>query len=673
MPLSMWLGTWPGSAQSSWTGSGARQPNPRMALPASPLLSFLAAIFLALAALAPAHAAVLAGGRFVEADGWKARITVDCLLKDKLCGSFRYETQGCEGDLIYTGETAGGFEFRAELRAGRCLPGCTVQVSSDFKRYAEICKDSRHDGTLVSADPPAVAPAIPVSAAPPVSASDTAPATTTPVPATVVLVAPTITSAQAEVPATPAVAPAPAVSVAPGTAAGKGVERVERTGDSTMKGDFTLDSKTGTVSGKVRIDWDNGNSFDGTMINGKRNGKGRFVWSNGQSYDGDWRDDVADGNAVMVFANGDRYQGQVKDGVPDGRGRKQFSNGDSYEGQFTKGVADIEGTYTEKSGSRYSGQWKAGIKNGRGRFAWIEGQSYEGEWVADKPEGKGVISFANGDRYDGQISNGLPQGMGVKTYASSQDRYEGNFMLGEAQGEGVYRWKNGDAYDGNWLKGKKAGQGRYTWTNGDYWEGVFTDDRQTEAGRLYFTPTIVASGADVEKVAKQTNAMAAATDTTPGKAQTGKPTDRQFDHTKLLAIPMVAKELRDCSRKDANDCATRVVNDVVNDALFPHKWQIMSSEKDPKGKASVFEVDTNSVLEAGNVFSWLRSGDGMTSARNIGIKYDCRAQSLEIQLIYNCSGSQLQTCVLDPSIEKYAGKVIPATDIKSWFKGACER
>ena len=76
------------------------------------------------------------------------------------------------------------------------------------------------------------------------------------------------------------------------------------------------------------------------------------------------------------------------------------------------------------------------------------------------------------------------------------------------------------------------------------------------------------------------------------------------------------------------------------------------------------------VLEAGNVFSWLRSGDG-TQARNIGIKYECRAQTLEIQLIYHCAGSQ--ACVLDPNIDRYAGKILPANDIKGWFKEACER
>ena len=86
---------------------------------------------LAFAGSQAAHSAAFSGGRFVEADGWKARITVDCLLKDKVCGSFRYETLACEGDLIYSGETPTGFEFRTELRAGRCLPGCTLQISSD--------------------------------------------------------------------------------------------------------------------------------------------------------------------------------------------------------------------------------------------------------------------------------------------------------------------------------------------------------------------------------------------------------------------------------------------------------------------------------------------------------------------------------------------------------------
>jgi len=426
---------------------------------------------------------------------------------------------------------------------------------------------------------------------------------------------------------------------------------------------------TKRLAGQVHFKWDNGDIFDGQMLDGKRNGKGRMVWASGQTYDGDWRDDVAVGDGVMAFVNGDRYQGEVKDGIPHGRGKMQFSSGDIYEGQFDKGIPDVEGVYTQKDGSRYAGQFRAGIKQGRGKIAWATGQSYDGDWGADKPEGKGSLTFANGDRYEGPVSNGLPQGKGVKGYASG-DRYEGNFAQGEAQGEGVYRWKNGDVYTGNWQKGKKTGMGRYRWANGDYWEGEFVDDKRTEAGLLYFTPTVVASPGDGAKLAIKADALAGPADTSAGTSRAAKTAEKPMDRTELLAIPMVAKELRECSRKQGSDCATRVVDVVLSDSLQQHKWQTMASEKGAKGKVSVFEVDTNSVVEGGNVFSWLRSGDG-TQARNIGIKYDCRAQTLEIQLIYHCTGTQ--ACVLDPNIDKYAGKVLPATDIKGWFKEACER
>ncbi len=581
-----------------------------MAFPAASTSKAFAVAVLLFTGIHVAYPAALTGGRFAEADGWKARITVDCLLKDKVCGSFRYETQACEGDLIYQRETPTGFEFRTELRAGRCLPGCTIQLTSDFKRYVEVCKDSRHEGTLTAVGTPAPPPAAAAALAP---AGTIAPATT-------------------------------AAAVSPTVAA------------------------TRKLNGQVQFKWDNGDVFDGMMVEGKRNGKGRMVWASGQTYDGEWRDDVAVGEGAMGFPNGDRYLGQVKDGMPHGRGRMQFSNGDTYEGQFDKGVPDVEGVYTEKDGSRYTGQLKAGIKQGRGKIAWATGQSYDGEWVADKPEGKGSLTFANGDRYEGPVSNGQPQGKGVKVYAS-EDRYEGNFVQGEAQGEGSYRWKNGDAYAGNWQKGKKVGMGRYRWASGDYWEGEFVDDKRTDNGRLYFTPAVVASSAEATKLAQQTDAAAGPAEANPG-ARAGKSDPKALDRGRLLAIPMVAKELRDCSRKQGSDCAQRVVDDVLSDNLQAHKWQTMATEKGAKGKASVFEVDTNSVLEGGNVFSWLRSGDG-NLARNIGIKYDCRAQAMEIQLIYHCTAGQ--ACVLDPNIDKYAGKVIPATDIRSWFKEACER
>jgi hypothetical protein len=565
----------------------------------------LVVALLTFAAMQAAHPEPFTGGRFVETDGWKARFTIDCLLKDKRCGKFRYEALACEGDLIYSGEIPTGFEFRTELRAGRCVPGCAIQISDDFKRYTEVCRDSRHEG-LLTVDAPAAA--VPRTALP--------------------------------APATSGAVPAPRAAAEPSG-----------------------------PTGPAHLKFENGDVYDGQLLDGKRTGKGRMVWASGQSYEGDWRDDAPEGDGTMVFVNGDRYTGQVKDGTPQGRGKMQFANGDTFEGQFDKGRPDAEGVYMAKDGSRYEGQWKAGLKQGRGKFAWASGQSYEGEWVADTPEGSGHMTFANGDRYDGPVRKGLPQGNGVKVFAS-QDRYEGNFEQGQAQGEGVMRWKNGDAYTGSWQDGKKVGPGRYQWANGDYWEGEFADDKRTEAGRLYFKPKVVAASGDGTKLAIAAESLASPVDANAASARAARTGESPVDRTKLLAIPMVAREVRDCSRKKGSDCAKRVVDDVLNDSLQPHKWQTMASDKGATGKGSVFEVDTNSTMEGGNVFSWLRSGDG-TQARNVGIKYDCRMQSLEIQLIYHCTGTQ--ACVLDPNIDKYAGKVLPANDIKGWFKEACER
>ncbi len=567
------------------------------------------------------QAAALAGGRFVEVDGWKARITVDCLLRDKVCGSFRYDTLACEGDLVYAGETGSGFAFRTELRAGRCLPGCTLEVSADFTRYTEICRDSRHEGVLaaVTAQSPVATVVAPVlGAAPtPVTAPPPVVPATTPTPAT--------PATQA---ARPTTAPQPA-----------------------------------RLNGIVAFKWPNGDSYDGMWVDGRRSGRGRFVWASGQTYDGDWRDDVAVGDGAMTFPNGDRYQGQVRDGLPQGRGRMQFANGDQYEGPFERGIPEGEGVYTEKDGSRYTGQMKAGVKQGRGKLVWATGQSFDGDWVADKAEGVGKLVFANGDRYEGPVTNGLPQGKGVKVFASG-DRYEGDFVQGEASGQGAYAWTNGDTYVGSWGRGQKVGTGRYRWKSGDYWEGEFADDKRTEVGRLHFTPTVSATGTEGARLAMQADAVADGAKGGTKACATG------IDRTRLLAIPMVAKELRDCTRKGGNDCTERVVADVMNASLQQHRWQTMASEKGARGKASVFEVDGNSVIENGNVFSWLRSGDG-TNARNIGIKYDCRAQTLEIQLIYQCTANQ--PCVLDPNLDKYAGKVLAAHDIRGWFKEACER
>lgn len=432
--------------------------------------------------------------------------------------------------------------------------------------------------------------------------------------------------------------------------------------------DQTQAPTAATDSRSVSISWPNGDRYDGQMVGEKRQGQGRFQWANGQVYEGEWADNLPNGQGKLRFANGDVYAGEVRDGIPQGFGSKRFAaSGDAYEGTFVAGQPDGSGTYADKAGNRYDGQWKAGLKQGKGKFQWANGQSYEGDWVQDQQTGQGILVFANGDRYLGSVRAGLPEGKGSKSFAASGDRYEGDFKAGEAHGEGKYLWKSGDLYQGQWFKGRKTGSGRYTWANGDYWVGNFADDHQMD-GRLYFTPKLdVAEGA-VEKLLQQTRA---ASDT--GSVRQGS--ERALDVARLSAIPLVALELKSCARPGAAlDCQQTLLHEIEQGRFFKHDWQTMFTEKGPGATTISYDVDRNSVSEAGRVFSWFRFLDASGSSRNTGIKYDCQSQQLEIQLLFNCTGgAQAPTCTLDRNFDKYVGRAIPAATIKGWFKSACDR
>jgi hypothetical protein len=196
-------------------------------------------------------------------------------------------------------------------------------------------------------------------------------------------------------------------------------------------GKFVIDSSGLTYSGTGKITWANGDVFEGTLINGRRNGVGQSVLANGQRYNGDWLNDLQTGRASVKFPDGNHYEGPVVNGRPHGQGRMLYASGDSYSGQFN-----------------------AGVKEGRGIYIWKNGQKFDGEWKNQSPAGMGRMEFASGAIYEGQFSDGEPNG------------------------KGTFKWPGGDQYTGEWKTGKKHGQGSFTWKSGDRWDGVYENDAQ---------------------------------------------------------------------------------------------------------------------------------------------------------------------------------------------------
>ncbi|RZL31653.1 MAG: hypothetical protein EOP35_21585 [Rubrivivax sp.] len=228
-------------------------------------------------------------------------------------------------------------------------------------------------------------------------------------------------------------------------------------GDTRYVGQFVRNDDD-TVSGTGRVEWKNGDVYEGPLTHSRREGVGEIRWASGQRYKGEWVNDRATGRGLMAFANGNQFDGTLLDGQPEGEGKLTYSSGDVYTGQIRNGVP-----------------------HGRGSYVWMSGQRYEGDWVNDKPQGAGKMRFANGNQYEGQFAGGLPQGKGRMVYPSG-DIYEGEFDAGKANGDGKYAWKSGERYEGAWARGLKHGHGIFHWPTGDRWEGVFKDDERTDDG-----------------------------------------------------------------------------------------------------------------------------------------------------------------------------------------------
>lgn len=362
-------------------------------------------------------------------------------------------------------------EFSTKLRnSAAALPLADRQTQSQigetlWRDTAGLCKGSaqelamnnaqalaRERGTpwvatpLPGAPPTPKPPATAVVAAPPAGKPAATPTPPAAAPAAAAPAATTPLRQAAAVPITPLAAPAAEAKLFDRSA-----------GDTRYVGQFVR-NEDDTVTGTGRVEWKNGDVYEGPLVRSQRHGVGEIRWASGQRYKGDWVTDRASGRGLMVFANGNQFDGAVVDGQPEGEGKLTYASGDVYTGQI-----------------------RNGLPHGKGSYVWMSGQRYEGEWVHDKPQGQGRMRFANGNQYEGQLAAGLPQGRGRMVFPSG-DIYEGQFEAGNAHGDGKYAWKSGERYEGAWSRGLKHGQGIFHWPTGDRWEGVFKDDERTDGG-----------------------------------------------------------------------------------------------------------------------------------------------------------------------------------------------
>jgi hypothetical protein len=109
--------------------------------------------------------------------------------------------------------------------------------------------------------------------------------------------------------------------------------------------------------------------------------------------------------------------------------------------------------------STYAGEMRDGRPNGWGRLELRSGEVFEGNWLAGVLDGQGLHVDAEGNRYEGAFGAGVPDGKG-RLLSRTGAIFEGTFVNGLKDGVGTTRLPGGTVYQSQWAMGRELGGNR---------------------------------------------------------------------------------------------------------------------------------------------------------------------------------------------------------------------
>ena len=98
-------------------------------------------------------------------------------------------------------------------------------------------------------------------------------------------------------------------------------------------------------------------------------------------------------------------------------------------------------------------------------IAFPDGRTYEGEWKMGNPNGQGEFIYPNLGKYVGEFKDGFPHGKGEFTWSNGR-KYEGLYSEGKPHGRGTEVFPDGKKYVGEYKEGRWNGIGTITYSDG---------------------------------------------------------------------------------------------------------------------------------------------------------------------------------------------------------------
>jgi uncharacterized protein (TIGR02145 family) len=229
----------------------------------------------------------------------------------------------------------------------------------------------------------------------------------------------------------------------------RGISAIEKRNPSepkeislTKKGPLTWNGFN--VSGEVDVRFTNGNSFKGTLVEGKMlKGKLYFLLENTNVLghkNGTWDNGKFTGKAEIPYSRKSSYTGEIKSDKKNGLGKMIYEDGSSYEGNWLNDIKSGQGKYIDTKGNVFTGIFADDKCTGIAQIKNAE-WSYQGEVSNYQPSGKGVKIFSNGDTLTGVWNEFGFNGIGKRREASIEDSdefyySEGTWENGQLNGEG---------------------------------------------------------------------------------------------------------------------------------------------------------------------------------------------------------------------------------------------
>jgi len=95
--------------------------------------------------------------------------------------------------------------------------------------------------------------------------------------------------------------------------------------------------------------------------------------------------------------------------------------------------------------------------------------------------GEGTYKFSDGDVYTGQFKDSVLNGQGTYKFADGRV-YEGQCKDGKFNGQGTFKWPNGRVYEGQFKDSKMDGQGTFKYSDGAVYVGQYKDGEENGKG-----------------------------------------------------------------------------------------------------------------------------------------------------------------------------------------------